>query len=179
MDETKIETPNSQNGENGSEESLESLKPSEELGVFQSEEEYQAELQRISELNKKLYARATKAEKKAKEKPQQTPPKTETPKVEPQENINQKMLDERLDRLELTQQGYSPDEIEFIMRYGGKQVIEDPIVKAAIQTIRDQKKSEAATPEGSGGSPIFQKHTTDQLKNMTSEQLEKILPRAY
>lgn len=85
--------------------------------------------------------------------------------------------DERIDRLELKIEGYSDDEINFIVKNGGKEAKEDEFVQSAIQSMRDKKKSDEATPESTSKSPVLKKYTEEDIKNMPLDQLEKIIPQ--
>lgn len=109
----------------------------------------------LKEKNAKLYARIKKAE----------PLKT---------NSNS---DERFERLELKTDGYKDDEIDFLMRNGGKQALKDKLVLSAIEAQRNKIKSQNATPSGTGKSAVYQKFTESDLKNMPLDELEKIIPK--
>src|SRR4051812_28109117 len=69
----------------------------------------------LVEKNKQLYARATKAEKELKEI------KTKLPK--PQESINTSPIEERFERQDLRIEGYASDEVDFIMKNGGRAAV--------------------------------------------------------
>lgn len=84
---------------------------------------------------------------------------------------------ERYERLELKIDKYSDEEIDFIMQNGGRKSLDNKLVKSAIEAQRKFVKSEGATPSGSGKSPVFQKFTERDLKNMPLEELEKIIPQ--
>lgn len=174
-DENKEKT----NSENvNTEEALETLQVESDLAALQTIEEYEAELQKLSDTNKKLFARAKKAEAKAKE----TKPPVEAPKEKEETKINTPTEDtamqQRLDRLELKADGYSPKEIDFIMKQGGLAAKDDEFVQEAIAALREKQKSQDAAPEGSPKSPVYKKYTQAELQDMSVEQLKKILPHA-
>lgn len=50
--------------------------------------------------------------------------------------------------------------------------------KTLLKNIRDEKKSKDANPNISTKSPVFKKHTVEDLNKMTAAELEKILPHA-
>jgi hypothetical protein len=88
--------------------------------------------------------------------------------------------DERFERLELKTEGYSKEEIDFIMQNGGSKVLEtkeNNLVLDAIEASRKKKKSQDATPSGTNKSPVYQRYTEQDLKNMSLSELEKIIPR--
>lgn len=121
--------------------------------------------QKIADLeskNKQLYERVKKAEKP----------------TENQLTNSPSNADERFERLELRTEGYNSEEVDFLMRNGGRQALDDKIVMAGIDSIRKQTKSQSATPSASGRSPIYQRFTAQDLRNMPLDELEKILPRA-
>lgn len=97
---------------------------------------------------------------------------TKEPEIKP--NANTQEADERIKKLELRTEGYSADEVEFILKTGSA---EDPYVQAAIKAMRDKKRLEDATPGPSNGSPVFKKYSEDDLKQMSVEELAKILPK--
>lgn len=81
-------------------------------------------------------------------------------------------------------EGYKPDEVRFILQNGGRKVLDDKtsFVTIAVEAKREQRKAEqaAAQTEGaSGTSDILKKYTTEQLKNMSAKELEKLLPKTY
>ena len=84
---------------------------------------------------------------------------------------------QRLERLELKVDGYSEQEIDFILKNGGKEATGDEMVSSAIEAKRAKDKSEDATPEGSSKSPIFKRFTQDDLNKMSLEDLEKHIPK--
>ena len=85
--------------------------------------------------------------------------------------------DERFERLELKTEGYSSDEVDFLMQNGGRKALENKIAMAGIEAIRKAKKSEQATPSGTGKSTVFQKYTEQDLKKIHVEELENIIPQ--
>lgn len=133
--------------------------------------------QKLAQKNKALFARAKKAELRAKEIEESIRAK------EPQAPKEPAGLDpsvsERLDRMDLRTEGYSAEEVDFLMKMGGKKALEDKRVKAGIEALRQQAKAEAATVDtDSAKSEIEKKFTHEQLKGMSSSELEKILPKA-
>jgi hypothetical protein len=93
----------------------------------------------------------------------------------PAPTLNDEVVDLRLD-------GYSKSEVEFIMRNGGRKTLEDSnsLAAIAIKAARDQRKAEEESSKvrtTSGGSAIERKYTPEQLRNMSSQDLEKLLPK--
>lgn len=82
---------------------------------------------------------------------------------------------ERLDRIELMQEGYSKDEVDAIMELGGIKVIESPLVQSAIKAMRAEKKSKDASQPLSSKSPVFKKYTQEDLNKLTAAEMEKLL----
>lgn len=95
----------------------------------------------------------------------------------PKENVVLNISPERLERIELAQEGYSRDEVDAIMELGGSKALKNPIVKSAIDNMRAKEKSKNASTAPSSKSPVFQKYTQEDLSKMSASELEKILPR--
>jgi hypothetical protein len=85
--------------------------------------------------------------------------------------------DDKLKELELKIDGYSKDEIELIKEFGFDKA-SNPIVQKAIDVMRQERKSKEADVQVSNKSAIYKKYTNDDLKNMSVEELRKILPHA-
>ena len=138
----------------------------------ESVEALKAQLAKKDAATKQILARAKAAEEELKRrKASETPAPTTTPDVKGY-NLDE-VTDLRLD-------GYSKDEVKFIMQNGGRKALEDnSFVKVAIEQIRTQKKAEQAIPDmDSGKSDIERKYTQEQLSKMSAEELYKILPKA-
>lgn len=90
--------------------------------------------------------------------------------------MNDEVVDLRLD-------GYSKDEVKFIMANGGRKALDDKtsLTSIAINSAREQKKAEQAKDDagaGGGSELIAGKYSQDQLSKMSASELEKILPHA-
>lgn len=90
--------------------------------------------------------------------------------------IEDEVLDLRLD-------GYTKDEVEFIMRNGGRKTLEDKnsMVTIALASKREQEQAEKAAAQVEDNthlSEVERKFTPEQLANMSAEELEKILPHS-
>lgn len=161
-------------------ENLDSLILDEDINL--EENNTSEDVGKLKEQNKKLFERAKKAEGFEKQ-PDGSWVKKEKPQPKPQENItrneytlNDEVVDLRLD-------GYSKQEVDFIMKNGGRKVLEDKnsYVSIAINARKEQAKAEAEASKGvdtSGQSEFERKYTPEMLKNMTKEELAKILPHA-
>jgi hypothetical protein len=99
--------------------------------------------------------------------------KTEKPLTKVANEIN--ISPERLDRIELLQDGYSKDEVDAIMDLGGTKMLNNPIVQNAIKVLRQERKSKDVSQNLSSKSPVYKKFTQDDLNNMSSAELEKII----
>lgn len=147
-----------------------------------------AQLAKEAQARRALTARAIKAEDKLKEERErrvtleskyepvttnnQPSPVTEAKPYE----INDEIVDLRLD-------GYSKDEVKWILQNGGRKSLEDPnsFVSIAIKTKREQTRAEqaaSAVADTSQMSEIERRFTSEQLANMSVKELEKILPHA-
>lgn len=109
--------------------------------------------------------------------------KANTPKEEVQETKPNKPessspapSEDKLARLELKVEGYSDDEIDFLLPYGGKKAAENPFVKKAIEQLREEKKlSEATSINGNGSDRKEKQYTEDDLRGKSSEEIAKLI----
>lgn len=137
-------------------------------------EDYRA----LEKQNRRLFARAKKAEGK---KPADAPAATTTETTPPAGDAAKPPVadDAWKERMELKTEGYSDDEIAYLQQSGGRKALENTYVKATIETMRNQKKAEAASVETTAGkSEVEKQYTDEQLRNMPTAELEKILPKA-
>lgn len=142
--------------------------------VQESETTEAVDVEALQELNKQLYERTKKAEAEAKALKSQNKTESQTSETK---NSSLGSEDERFERLDLKTDGYKNDEIDFIMQNGGRSSLDNPLVKAAINAQRKAVTSRDATPSGTNKSPVYQKFTERDLKNMPTDELEKILPQ--
>lgn len=79
-------------------------------------------------------------------------------------------------------QGLAPDEIETMESEANSlsvpllDYIKSSSGKAVLNSIRQEKKSRDASPSMNTKSPIYKKHSADDLAKMSSQELEAILP---
>jgi hypothetical protein len=143
-----------------------------------TKEDYEAVVAR----NRKLYARTKKAE--AAKRANGTTDNANSSATDAPASTDatgQKETEEKAwkERMELKTEGYSEEEIAFIQQSGGRKALENTYVKSAIDAMRAQKKSEEAIVETTGGkSDIEKQYTPQQLKDMPTAELEKLLPKA-
>jgi hypothetical protein len=124
-----------------------------------------AEKLELEKKNAKLYARLKKDEESSVEKPLVD---TKTPQMA-----------QELTRLKLrVEHGIDdPEALDFIMKNGGEDALKNEYMKKAVETILTQKKAEKASVDGDNSKSEFEKkYSTEQLRSMSSEELEKILP---
>jgi hypothetical protein len=136
----------------------------------ESPDEVATRLANAEKAKKQILARARKAEQELKALKEAQTPRAEPSKVD----IDDEALDLRLD-------GYSKDEVKFILSNGGRTALSDPqsLVALALRTKREQTKAEesANIPDTSGMSEVERKYTAEQLNAMPLADLEKILPK--
>ena len=92
------------------------------------------------------------------------------------EKSSYQVTPDTLERIELRQDGYSKEEVESIMELGGTKALKNPLVKSAIESMRSKAKSQDSNQPLNSKSPVYKKFTQDDLKKMTSKELEAILP---
>ncbi len=133
---------------------------------------------RLEEANKKLFQRAKEAEALAKEL------KAKVTEVKPtiSENREVKASDIlKSPEFRLHREGYPEDLIEVIMANGGPSVLENKTspITLGIQASMEQRKAEVAAnmaSNSSGVSDIERKFTEQDMRNMSKEDLAKLIP---
>ena len=91
--------------------------------------------------------------------------------------------DQLWDLADYIREGYSREDVSFIVANGGREALKDPnsYTSIAIKSKMEQRRAEAAaagTSDTSGMSEIERKYTPEQLKAMSATELAKILPKA-
>jgi hypothetical protein len=141
---------------------------------------------KLEETNKRLYARTKEAEGFVQDadgnwvKPEKPPQKI----ISKEEPTPIKPLDILRDEaFKLYREGYDEDEIDIVIRNGGRKILEDKShpITLGLQAKREQREAERAANAASGNSGLSEverKYTPEQLANMSQKELEKILPRA-
>lgn len=143
-----------------------------ELVLEDDAEILKAEIAKKDAIIKQVTARAHQAEAKLKSKDSVATKETKQPVDDNKEIFN--------DALELRLQGYSKEEVEFIIKNGGvKSITDNPFVKAAVETMKEQRKAEqSVSTTDTGKSEIETKFTPEQIAKMSVEELEKHLPHS-
>lgn len=134
-------------------------------------ETLKVELEKERKARQQLTARAKRAEEALKKAPKFDSPKLET-------KVEGATLDEALD---LRLDGYSKDEVSFILKNGGRKALEDnnSFVNIAVKTRREQAKAEdeiSKAKDTAGISTFEKKYPADKLAKMSAEEMAKILP---
>lgn len=132
-------------------------------------------LQQAERAKKQILARAKKAEEELKNLK-----KPITRKEEPQAKVD--ISEEIWTIADYIREGYSREDVDFVLRNGGREALKDPnsFVSLALKAKHEQRKAEeeaSKTSTASGMSEVERKYTEEQLKNMSIEELEKILPK--
>lgn len=128
-------------------------------------------VEQLQEKNKQLYARLKKAEEEAKVAKEAARNTTagETSQAFPTADV---------ERLTLKVDGYNDDEIAKIMELGGLKALSNPLVKKAVDVMREERKAEAAQVDTDGAMSDFsRKYSEADLRKMSASELEKILPQ--
>lgn len=156
--------------------------PDEELVLEEetSEQSPEARLAALEEQNKKLFARAKKAEDEAKKAKSSLNIDTTNNKVE---SPSPKSEDSLWDIADYIREGYTREDVKFIMANGGRKALENPQshVSIALKGVAEQRRAEqeaSKASDKSGMSEVERKYTPEQLKAMSAADLAKILPHA-
>src|SRR5690606_29914157 len=86
-------------------------------------------------------------------------------------------MEEKIERLELRQQGYTDEAIDFLMEYGGTKALKNKYVQTAVKSLEEEIKQQKAVDdvEGDSGSGVRRKHTINDLRKMSAKDIEKAL----
>lgn len=102
----------------------------------------------------------------------------ETIKEKPQQTttINKSSDDAWKQKMELKVEGYNDEEVDLIMKNGGKAALEDKYIKTAIEAVRTQKAAESAMLGNEGGksSPGSGFSPNEFAKLSAEEQLKQL-----
>jgi hypothetical protein len=129
-------------------------------------------VEQLQEQNKQLYARMKKAEDEAKVAKDAA---RGVQAGDSQVNIPTA----EVERLTLKVDGYNDAEIAEIMNLGGVKALSNPLVKRAVEAMREERRAENAQVSTSGAlSDFSRKYSEADLRKMSAEELEKILPKA-
>ena len=135
---------------------------------IQSEEEVDTENEESESTDWQAEAKKWKAiaERKAK-------------KAEKQTSVSKDLPNESVERLTLKVDGYNDDEIAKIMELGGLKALSNSLVKKAVDVMREERLTENAQVDIDGATAdISRKYSEADLRKMSAEELEKILPKA-
>jgi len=124
-----------------------------------------------TETEKQLYARLKKEEARVKELEGKLGDKA--PTIAQPTNTNETAWRESI---ELKTDGYSSEEIAFIQKNGGKEALNDPFVKSAIERSREERKvTESVAMNVSSKSAIERKYSPADLQAMSADDMEAVL----
>jgi len=135
----------------------------------------------LEEQNKKLYARAKKAEGFIQDSEGNWVKKETKSQATISETVSTKPSDIlKADEFKLYRQGYTEEEIDLIMHNGGLKALandKSPLV-LGLRTAREQRAAEEAAgkvSDKSSQSEVERKYTPEQMRNMKPEELAKLI----
>lgn len=167
-DETQEETQEEETQETEEQKESTEEQETEETSEEESQEEDDSKDEDKVEISKEEYGRLKRDAKRAQNKEQKK-----------DINSSNSASDDRIERLELKQDGYSDEIVNEIMELGGKQALKNNVVKTAVNNLVEQEKSEkAADVDGSSQSSTKTNVSRDELRNMSAKEMEKHLPKA-
>lgn len=84
-----------------------------------------------------------------------------------------------IEELKLAQKGYSDEQITKIFELGGLKALDNPIVKAGLDSTfaKDEVKKKTQIFSSVSSSEGKKEVTADDIKNMSSKDMEKYLPK--
>lgn len=126
----------------------------------------------LQEQNKQLYARMKKAEEEAKAL------KESSRSSQAGETTQAQIPTAEVERLTLKVDGYNDEEVTKIMELGGLKALQNPLVKKAVDVMRQERQAESAQVDTDGAMADFsRKYSEADLRKMSASELEKILPQ--
>lgn len=126
----------------------------------------------LQEQNKQLYARMKKAEEEAKAAKEATRSSTAG------DSTQAHIPTADVERLTLKVDGYNDEEVSRIMELGGLKALSNPLVKKAVDMMRNERQTEAAQVDTDGATADFSRRYSEaDLRKMSASELEKILPQ--
>lgn len=145
----------------------------ESLGEPTPEKEETLTAEELIEKNKQLYARLKKAEEENKIL------KKETRSTQSEGVTQSDLPNETVERLTLKVDGYNDEEVAEIMKLGGIKALQNPIVKKAVERMREDRALESAqVTEGGQQSDITRKYSLADLRKMSAKEIEEKLTSA-
>lgn len=151
-----------------------------ELDINLDDTSTEVDVDALKEQNKRLFARAKKAEGFTQDA-QGNWVKREKPQT-----INNAVEHKPYNILEydvadLIFEGYKKDEVKFILANGGRKALDDKdsYVSLAIKAKKEQSRVEDAVGQTSSKGFVAsggKTYTEEQLRNMSAEEMEKVLP---
>lgn len=144
-----------------------------EINLDETTEESEVDVEKLQATNKKLFERAKKAEADLKALRKPEPAKEQkTDDVDSLiENISilKNMDDDEISDLKSEAKSLGVPIVSYIKSKSGQ---------IHLKEIRREKKSKEASVAIGSSSPVFKKHTMEDLSKMSSEELAKVLPHA-
>lgn len=126
----------------------------------------------LQEQNRQLYARMKKAEEEAKAA------KEMNRSSQAGDTTQAQIPTAEVERLTLKVDGYNDDEVSKIMELGGLKALSNPLVKKAVEVMRQERLAESAQVDTDGAMSDFsRKYSEADLRKMSASELEKILPQ--
>lgn len=93
-----------------------------------------------------------------------------------QTTVETGLSSKEVERLTLKIDGYNDAEISEIMKLGGLKALSNPLVKKAVDVMRQERQVESAQVDTEGStSTVSRKYSEADLRKMSSAELEKVL----
>lgn len=126
----------------------------------------------LQEQNRQLYARMKKAEEEAKAA------KEATRSTQAGDTTQAQIPTADVERLTLKVDGYNDEEVSRIMELGGLKALSNPLVKKAVDMMRQERVTDSAQVDTDGATSDFSRRYSEaDLRKMSASELEKILPQ--
>lgn len=136
---------------------------------------------RLEDANRKLYARTKTAEGFVQDSEGKWTKRTVEPKVSAESSVPKPSDFLKSDEFVLYREGYTPGEIDLIIHNGGAKILQDKTnpITLGLEAAKVQRSAEDAASrvtDSSSLSDVERKYSEQDMRNMSKEDLEKLIP---
>ena len=82
---------------------------------------------------------------------------------------------EDLEKIRLEAKGYDEDQVNFLMRFGGSEALQDEAVQTVVKTMAEKKAQVNAQATGKSQGKTARRYSQDDLRAMPLDKLETLI----
>ena len=143
---------------------------SEELTDDDSTDNDENSTQNQDEELKKAQAEIAKLNRLLKKQSKDEKPSEQSPSDE-----SKYVTKEDLEKIRLEAKGYDEDQVNFLMRFGGSEALQDEAVQTVVKTMAEKKAQVNAQATGKSQGKTARRYSQDDLRAMPIDKLEKLM----